>query len=533
MAQEFDAAAIGAIQDDLAVGRTHRFVSSCRIVKENEEVGLLDPEPQQVEVLDAMAKYRWVMVVKYRQAKVSTVAALALLGHVEYTPGIQGVFVAERYETAETVWNRASYAYEHQAASVRIPLRAGTSTAKRELRFVHNGAVRVVTGGGKAPAIGNSPDRVVVTEYPDVPDHENFNQHFFPTVNKRPNARIVFEHTPGLGQTIPEIMWHKALDGKSRFHPVFLKWWLDPTCTAPLEVGFKLTNEEIRVMEELQGATPQHMKFMRLSLDTEFTGDVELFRHKYPFHPLDGWVFHTTPTIPRDALKALLARSLILPESDEVYYFEQPEEDAECQYLITADPAGFGATGDPSAFTVWNCWDRREAASWSGREDPGLFADRLLRVQKHFGVQRTLLAVESNKGECVAALVAKGAKNLYMNSDSHPGFYATEQVNAECLVALVSMLRAGELHIRARSTLMQLAQWDGKGRKRHSASAEGRHHFDRAVTCRIAAYLFRKFGFRSRPVRKDPERGMTVAEYSKYIKHMTEKPRKSLGIDPV
>jgi len=520
-----------------------RFVQACRIVKESEEknssgamdqIGLLTLQPQQAQALAAVIHHRWVMVSKYRQAKISTVMALWLLGQIQYNRGLQGVFIAERYETAETVWNRATYAYENLPAEIRIPLKGGTTAGKRELRFTHNGAVRVVTGGGKAPAIGNSPDVMVVTEYPDVPDPENFNQHVFPTVNKRPNARVVFEHTPGLFGTIPHTMWLKALDGKSRFHPVFLKWWLDPSVVPIDDDGNRVdcstlvpTNEELAIIEQLPGVTKAGLMFRRLALDTEFAGDVDLFRHKYPFDAYDGWVLTTNPAIPQDAVRWLLPMSVVVRD-DEEKFFEDPEEDEDVPYMITADPAGFGDTGDPSALTVWNCWDKREVACWAGREDPGLFADRIWRFQKRYGVARTRVVVESNKGECAAILRDRGCQNMHHTNDMHPGFYTTHQTKVDGRTALVELLRQGELNVRTRATLHQILQWDGEGRKKRSKTAEGTHHFDRAMTCSIAAYMFRKQNFGMRPAPRRLHRGMSVA----YLDHLfpPKRKKKVLGI---
>ena len=524
---------IAGLSTKLRRGRAHEFVSACRIVKEDEEIGLVDLRPQQLQVLDAWELYRWIYCCKYRQAKISTATVLALLGMVQYGEGLQAVFVAERYETGETVWNRATYAYQHQPPAVRIPLKSGTGTASRTMRFAHNGSIRVVSGGGAAPAIGNSPDRVVVTEYPDVTDHERFNGHFFPTVNKRPNARVLFEATPGMAGTIPETMWLKALSGESRFHPVFLKWWLDDSLAVYDESGqrrsfadFHATNEELRLAEDMPGITPDHFMFRRYALDTEFHGDIEQFTHKYPSTPLDGWLTTESPSIPRDAVTRLLAES-IQHKDGEYMVFEQPDEDPAHPYCIVADPAGYGEAGDPSALTVFSGWEKKEVASWSGREDPGTFADRLLRVQKQYGVDRTLLVVESNKGECIASLVSRGARNLWMTSDSHPGYYSTAQSNADGHVALVDMLRNGELLIRSRSTVMQLLQWDGQSRKKRSSTTEGRHHFDRAVTCRMFAHVARLRAFGVRPVRREPGRGMTAKEFDRMFK---KPPKNVLGV---
>lgn len=526
--------AVAKAQADLARGRCHNFVESCRIVRENQSIGLLGLEPQQRQVLDAWEDHRWIWVNKYRQAKVSTVLALALLGMIEYGEALQGTFIAERYDTAETVWNRSSYAYNSQSRDTQIPLYAGTSAANRMLKFAHNGTVRAISGSGKAPAIGNSPDRIVVTEYPDVADFDNFNVHFFPAVNKRPNARVAFESTPGTFQSVPHGMWLKALEGKGRFHPVFLKWWLDPSIVPITEEGERRscddlvpTNEEIGLIEKMPGITKAHLQFRRDALDTEFHGDINLFDHKYPPSEYEGWISNKSPVIPLQAVQWLIARQTKTEDHVE-HIYEDPEEDTECPYLITCDPAGWGETGDPSAVTVWNAWDRREVASWSGREDPGQLAQRIMRLQRRYGVQRTQVAVESNKGECLSALIAYGCPNLYYHNEHSPGFPATTQSNADALTDLVDLLRHQDITIRTQATLHQLLQWDGTGRKRKAKSAEGTHHFDRAVTCRIAAYLFRRKPASARPKPRIYDRGMNARDLDRLF--ATQKARKVLGI---
>lgn len=510
-------------------GRCHEFVTSCRIVREDESVGLVTCAGQQLEVLDAWEQYRQVYVTKYRQAKISTAIALALLGMVEYTEGIQGVFLAEAFDTAETVWNRASYAYQNQHPKLQVPLHKGTGVGSREIRFAHNGAVKVLSGSGDTPAIGNSPDRLVVTEYPDVKNHENFNAHVFPTVNKRPNARVLFESTPGLGNTIPHTMWLKALAGEGRFHPVFLKWWLDPSIRVYDEAGrpvnypdFTPTQEELRLAELMPGITPNHFMFRRLSLDTEFADDVAAFDHKYPKSPLDGWPLSTNPVIPQEVVQAMFEKGIGVKDG-EFKVFAGPDSDPAHPYVITADPAGFGDSGDPSAFTVWSGWEGREVASWSAREDPTLFADRLIEVQKLYGTDRTLLVVESNKGECVAALRSKGARNLWMHSESHPGYFASELANAEAMVALVDQLRRNQIRVYTKSTLAQLLAWDGKGRQKRSKTKEGRHHYDRAVTVRMFAHIRKLRNFGTRPAVERAVRGMTAAEFDKMFSRSVRK----------
>lgn len=514
----------------LACRETKNFVRTCLIEGDDENIERMDPRPQQDEAADLAEKFRWLMFRKYRQAKMTTWAVMWLLGKVEYKEGIRGVLVAEKTATTHEAFRRMVFAYKHQPAEIQIP--TSKAPGMESIEFVHGGGAKCITAGSDAPAIGNSPDVTVLTEYDEYPDQDLFNRHFFPAVNRRPNARVISEGTPGLHGSTGHVMWMKALEGASRFHPVFLKWWLDPTCVLlgedgrPVPTGgFVPTQEELKLADLMPGITPGHLMFRRQALETEFanTGD-QGFRHKYPYYQEDGWLLSDAPAVPVDAIEPYLQASLQNPNPGQAVEWMPWEPGA--PYLVTADPAGFGAVGDPSAYTVWHGWDHREVASWSGRVDPNRFADMLIEVQVKFGGPydfRTrrgcLLAVEANKGETCAALVAKGAQGLYYHDAHTPGWVSTEQRKADAMVALVDMLRTKEFDIRTRETVHQLFAWDGKTRKK-GKSAEGKHHYDRAVTCMMAAHLFRtnSFGLRPAEHRVTPSGQVSVADYLKFFK---------------
>jgi hypothetical protein len=480
-----DAAAVRAAME------RDKFIGICRIVREDESIGSLNITPTQRQVLDACTNHRWVMIKKYRQAKITTLMILDLLGQCMYTPGVQGVLIAEKYDTAETAWGRARYAYDYLPDAIRIPTRSGRDPAKREMEFVHGGRIKTITAATGTPAIGNSPDRVVVTEYDEFNDQDNFNAHFFPSVAKRQNARVVMESTPGRQGTTSHTMWLKALEGSSQFHPVFLKWWLDDSCTA-IDPTFVPDQSELRIMEELEGITYAHLAFRRQRLDTEFVGEDSKFRHKYPYGPYDGWTTESGNVLPSDSLLHMLADATATIDNNEHYYEEREEG---CPYVLTCDPAGYGSDGDPSAITLWNAWDHSEVMSWSGREDPGRLAARIMRIQAAWDCE---VVVESNAPACVQALIGMRCPKLYHTNQNHPGWYMTSVGKSAAIVVLVEMLRADEMKLHTKATIHQLLQWDGESRKRGKGE-HGRHHFDRAITVMIAAAIFRKRGYGLRP----------------------------------
>ena len=187
------------------------------------------------------------------------------------------------------------------------------------------------------------------------------------------------------------------------------------------------------------------------------------------------------------------------------------------QYIITADPAGFGGTGDKSALTVWDALARKEVAFWEDREPPDRFARRLLRVQERYC--RALLVVESNATACIALLKDSGAKRLLWTNRNHPGWYATEKRLQEAEARLVRLLREKDLLLRSRGLLHQLLNYDGSRKKRTKGIDGATHHFDRARTAVMAADVLSRRRFVRGGVEVVPERisgQVTIADLDRH-----------------
>ena len=54
------------------------FVSMCQIVREDETIGYMEPTFTQRKVLQAYENNQWIMVNKFRQAKITTVSVMLL-----------------------------------------------------------------------------------------------------------------------------------------------------------------------------------------------------------------------------------------------------------------------------------------------------------------------------------------------------------------------------------------------------------------------------------------------------------------------
>jgi len=465
------------------------FVSMCKIVREDESTGFLNPTQAQVRTIRAIEANKWTFVTKYRQAKITTITLMhLLLRDCMYLQGIAGMLIADTNATAEMAFKRLRFAYESLPEPVKMPLASGSKGSKKELEFIHGGNIIIKSLEGRAPAVGHSIDRLHITELGEAIHQQKAIINLFPGINKRPNAKLVIESTPGRAGSFHERMWHEALRREGQFFPLFLEWWKDETCRIPAPKDFVPTEAELDYMGSHHGMDLDNLFFMRTRLRSEFVGDTRLYSAKYPSDAYDGWIGSQRPMMPEDVLRRLLDSAIEDPQegSHGCGEFERPMEGRE--YEIYADPTGFGSVGDPAALTVFDKADLREVAVWSGREAPDRFAVRIQLVSQRYNNARAV--VESNHAGCITALKDLNVKMTY--SKRQPGWYATSKRIAQAEFAIVRLLREADLAIRSRAGLQQLLRYDGDFSRREKGDDNEGHHFDRARTYVMAADLLSK-----------------------------------------
>jgi hypothetical protein len=516
------------------------FPTLVPITRMDGTVGPIDPTPTQSILFDFFARHRWTYVDKYRQARSSIAHDADILRHIAYSPGQMGLVVGDKEKTYKEQLRRIAIMYAGLPDLVRPELARPASS--EAIAFAHLGEIQGLTGGGENPAIGFSPDYALITEYGLFESFDTFNGSFFPAINRRPNGICRIETTPGRYMTEGHEMYLSALDGKGRFAALFLSWWHDESCWLQPPRDFEPTPEERDYRKKVQSfekdaigrpwypyrspllVSDGHLYFRRIAIETEFHGDPRLFDSKYPPTPYEGWLATTNPAVPQDAIEEYLLQAKDTPFGEEVYF---EEREPGCPYALIADGAGFGKSGDPSSFLLVNMWDWSEAGSFEGREDPNLFAKRLMRVQKEWGAD---VIVESNKDGVCSSLVTMDCPQMHW-SNGQPGWFASETSKSSEFASLVSMLRKREPKIRSRATLMQMASWDGKGRGRATVNGK-KHHFDRATCWLIFAYAARVLGHSRRPASASPARqqdGWSADEFLSMFEPRDSGPKNVLG----
>ena len=496
-----------------AASEVKRFPTLVKITRLDGSVGYIDPTENQRHLLNFLEKHRWTYLVKYRQGMSSTIHVADELREISYTPGAMGMLIGDKEDTYKELMRRMGVMYDSLRPELQIPLARPYSSEAIAFGKPHNGLIQGLTGGGENPSIGFSPDYAILSEYGLYNNYEQFNGAFFPAINRRPNAKCRIETTPGTYNSDAHKTYRASLEGKGRFKALYLAWWRDTTCIShdpPIPRDFRRTPEEVSYAQRIDTfdklsigkpwypytkphpISDDHLWFRRVALETEFNGDTRLFDNKYPPSPFEGWLISTSPTIPNEPLEAMRAGAIDVPEGT---WACTEEPILGCPYLLTVDGKGYGKSGDPAAIVLWNLWDWRAVGMYTGREDPGQLAPRVIELQKKYNAD---VITETNKDGVAAALQALNCKKLYWSDTGQPGWFSSATSKRAALVALVNALRAREIHIPFAPILDQLASWDGRTRADGTGGAN-RHHWDLAICCLIFAFGVEALGKPRRP----------------------------------
>jgi hypothetical protein len=479
------------------------FVRLCHIQTEDQDFRTLEPTPAQQELISAYHAHNWVMVTKYRQAKVSTISLMLLLRDCMYIAGLEGRIVAEKLDTASRLMQRLKIAYKYLPDSLKVPLEKGTEFTNSKVRFAHGGSIQIITAASDSPGVGDSIDRLVMTEFGEVPlaFQANVLANLFPTISKRPNAKFILETTPGKSGTQHQELWRNACEGKNKFYALFLRWWLDASCVLPVEPGFARTQEEEEYASRHPGITDAHLAYRRNALKQDFAGAPHKFPSKFPSHPDDGWLGAGVQVLPVDKLEPLLLNSVrdgTLP-LDECGIKLKPGvvKIPGRPYMVTVDPGNFASKGDYSAIQLWDAITWEELGVFEQREDPVLLAQRAMRVGEAWGQsgratggsdRPALLVIEGNAAACIGVAVAAGYKNLYWTKPRTPGWYATGKSLRTGEGDLIKALHDGDIQLTFTATIQQCLDYDGAAKENRIKDEEGNtSHFERVRTTLMAA----------------------------------------------
>jgi len=490
---------------------------------------------------------KWLAVIGPRQCTKSTTAVGALLPKVLYTPGTQGVTIADEQERADTLFEAAMFHYLRTPKSIRMPQL--NSNAVRQLNLVHGGKYRALTSGFSGnTGLGRGVAWTHISEGPFHKDFATFWNKYYPSITNRKEAAVILESTPG-AMTEPSAASYRDLmmdarQGLGRWLYVFAPFWTSLLNERPWPRDWKMSKDELDLME-LYGpkdggplSRPRTVDFLTME-NLAFLREVRVMNSKVRKDPGLLWVFYPKDDIscwhqvgssafPGHAMEDLLRRSggatsLIEWIPTDGMYMEYQEPRSGAIYVIGVDPAGWGS-GDPAAFQVLEVWREEviQVAEFSSNVlDPKQFAHVVAQAARHFNDAHVFCENNGVGAGTIAILELladkRELKNLHYYKKGKPGLPMTASRHKSMMAKLVDMslskLQGGDgtLVIKGRNLQAQLSTYRQdkevqRGNQsqilRPTSVGAGRrekHHWDR-----VSAFLMAIEGVEHVPARRKP-----------------------------
>lgn len=486
------------------------FLHTCYIQTMDSSVALMKPTTAQKKLAYTYQANRWTKCSKYRQAKISTVACALFLRDIMYGKGLKGAVIAQDRDQCDEMMDRILFILNNMPEEVRNPYKKGSIPNRSRIEFADGSVIVAWTAKGEGIGVGKSPDRLLITEACEMDDEtlKMLEEKAFPALTRRPNARVIWESTPGKHGGRQYRSWKRALAGETYFTALFLKWWEDDSCmlrdhdTGELVELGELTDEEMELMERLEGCTRHHIFFRRVELRNTFDDDEKAFENKYPSGPLSGWSSDSTSVFDGNASNKLQdmlseARYNDLQLNNESRLWEFVPPDPTRFYLICVDPANFGSQGDFSGISVFDTHSWEEVASWEGRASPSTMKDIVYAASDRYGQlgpdnKKNIVMVESNISALLGILVNDNRVNLYHQTHdsgrTEPGWRASAKSLQHAEGDMEAALISEDIKLNNPAGIQQLIAFDGKAREKRTKKGKNTSHYDLARTYVMAAF---------------------------------------------
>lgn len=450
----------------------------------------------------------------YRQAGKSLAGELAFYPKAAYNDGWDHVCIADTEKRANYLHQRVQLTHKRWPAHVRQ--KQQVSSEVRQLHFVNDGQMRVMSGHGEAVGIGQSPDSFHGSECAYWKDAGAQFSLINPSMINRRRALMMLECTPA-PLSAPSARWWRdrclsAKKGHGRDLYAFFPYWDGKLNVREWPKGAKLHAEEEKMLETYgpKGLRLEHLAFRRLMFETdeEIRRNYDLFNVYYPPDDLCCWLQTNKGIIPYRCVEKHADVTKLVPwpeHCDYVVEYRQPVPGA--SYAIYVDPAGHGHR-DHAAFLIFELWHdcQKQVGSYGCVTDPAAFTVILDRVGRKYN--NAMIVTERNGvgTACAVGLQLMNYPNIYYGADNKPGVWKS---NHDEYVNLLIDGLLDDFELVDYDLVQQLIGYEGDKLVQLSGRAEilgqslnGRrekHHWDKVSALMVGAVVRQSVSRRRRP----------------------------------
>ena len=374
--------------------------------------------------LDAKRPVRKI-VLKARQEGISTLTEAIFFHQLISVPNTKALILSQDDDSSKAIFGMARSFYENLPAPIKPMKRYST---KREMVFENpdertrgltpglNSSIKIQSAGRYEPSRGDMFHCVHFSEVAFWPPDTagKLTAAIKPMVPFAPETFIIYESTAnGMNNDFFDD-WTAAVEGESRFDPIFIPWFKLHTYS----IQFKDEKKKKMFLTDLDKEEKYLHKHFKVPLEQLLwrrekvaeMGDEDLFRQEYPSTPEEAFIFKNPCIFPRAAMRrqeaniiepiricdiSIEQQTIVDNQGGLLHIFEEPERKAE--YVIGVDVASGEGDDFSCAQVLKRTWPHGMAdqvAEWHGKVDPVYLGKLIVVLGRYYN--DAMLSIEIN-----------------------------------------------------------------------------------------------------------------------------------------
>lgn len=365
------------------------------------------------------------IVLKARQEGISTLTEAIFFHQLISVPNTKALILSQDDDSSKAIFGMARSFYENLPTAIKPMKRYST---KREMVFENpdektrgmspglNSSIKIQSAGRYEPSRGDMFHCVHFSEVAFWPPDTaaKLTAAIKPMVPFAPETFIIYESTAnGMNNDFFDD-WTAAVEGESRFDPIFIPWFKLHTYSIQFKNEKKKKlfisdmDKEEKYLSKHFKITPEQLLWRREKISE--MGDEDLFRQEYPTTPEEAFIFKNPTIFSRAAMRrqevnimepirvcdiSIENQNFMDNPNGLLSIFEEPERGAE--YVIGVDVASGEGEDYSCAEVLKRTWPHGMAdqvAEWHGKVDP-VYLGKLIVVLARF-YNDAMLSIEIN-----------------------------------------------------------------------------------------------------------------------------------------
>jgi hypothetical protein len=191
------------------------------------DIGMIHPQIRdyQKEIINSYIDNKFTICLAARQTGKSTSFEIFVVWTILFNKDKTIAILANKAEQSRDLLRKIKQAYEMLPKWLQQGVKIWNAGSIR----IENGSMVLASSTSSTAIRGRSISCVIVDERGHIPGNiwDGFIASVYPTISSGKNSKVIYVGTPnGLNHFYKD--WIDSIDGKNKFNPIRVDWWLDP-----------------------------------------------------------------------------------------------------------------------------------------------------------------------------------------------------------------------------------------------------------------------------------------------------------------